>query len=159
MPSDYIPDSIRQIVAARAGGYCEYCYCPEAFATERFAVDHIQPRAMGGLTVLENLAWSCIGCNGHKHRKTKALDPATGNLTPLFHPCQQCWSDHFAWNADFTQIMGHTTCGRATIEALHLNRPGIVNLRRLLVMAGLHPPAQSMGDRTLREGNGQSVND
>jgi hypothetical protein len=34
------------------------------------------------------------------------------------------------------------TCGRATVEALRLNREGLVNLRRILYAAGEHPPAE-----------------
>ncbi|MEC4814365.1 MAG: hypothetical protein SAK29_13975 [Scytonema sp. PMC 1069.18] len=49
-------------------------------------------------------------------------------------------SEHFSWNDDFTKVIGKTSCGRATVEALQLNRIGVVNLRRLLTSAGLHPP-------------------
>lgn len=37
-------------------------------------------------------------------------------------------------------MIGKTDIGRATIEALFLNREGVVNLRRLLCLANLHPP-------------------
>ena len=30
--------------------------------------------------------------------------------------------------------------GRATVAALHLNRAGLVNIRRLMVLGGVHPP-------------------
>jgi hypothetical protein len=59
----------------------------------------------------------------------------------LFHPREQRWEAHFAWNHDFTLILGVTPTGRATIAALQLNRPGLVNLRRVLYMVGEHPPA------------------
>jgi hypothetical protein len=36
--------------------------------------------------------------------------------------------------------VGITPTGRATIDALNLNRSGVKNIRRLLVMADLHPP-------------------
>jgi len=58
----------------------------------------------------------------------------------LFHPREQSWDEHFAWNEDFTLILGLTPTGRATIEALHLNRSGLVNLRRVLYAIGEHPP-------------------
>jgi hypothetical protein len=38
-------------------------------------------------------------------------------------------------------MIGLTACGRATIVALKLNRPNVVNLRRLLANAQLHPPS------------------
>jgi hypothetical protein len=60
----------------------------------------------------------------------------------LFHPRTHQWWDHFAWSADFTRIEGKTSLGRATIEVLRLNRPGVVNLRRVLAAGGLHPPSE-----------------
>jgi hypothetical protein len=140
------PESMRRIVAARALGYCEYCRCSEQFATESFTVEHIQPRQAGGETILENLAWSCFGCNSHKHVKTKATDPETGEQTALYNPRQEVWRDHFGWSDNFTEIMGKTACGRATVEALRLNRLGVVNLRRLLRSANLHPPEKFQGN-------------
>lgn len=142
MPSERVPAALRRLVAARAQGYCEYCHSPEEFATEGFTVEHIKPRFVGGETTLENLAWSCVGCNSYKQARTQAIDPETNQLEFLFHPRTSAWNTHFSWSDDFTTIVGRTACGRATIEALRLNRPGIVNLRRLLVMAGLHPPQE-----------------
>ncbi|WP_256875051.1 hypothetical protein [Nostoc sp. C052] len=43
-------------------------------------------------------------------------------------------------------MIGKTACGRATIEALRLNRFGVVNLRRLLRSANLHPPENVEGN-------------
>jgi HNH endonuclease len=142
MTSDRVSESLKRVVATRSKGYCEYCRCPEDFATERFTVEHIKPRQAGGETVLDNLAWSCFGCNGHKHAKTHGLDPETGERTPFYHPRQQLWSNHFGWSDDFTTVIGKTPCGRTTITALHLNRVGVMNLRRLLAGAGLHPPEE-----------------
>lgn len=129
-----------------ARGYCEYCRCSEQFATESFTVEHIKPRQAGGETVLENLAWSCFGCNSYKHTKTQATDPETKEKIALYNPRQQFWSKHFTWSNDFTQVIGKTACGRATVEALRLNRFGVVNLRRLLRSANLHPPENVEGD-------------
>jgi hypothetical protein len=59
---------------------------------------------------------------------------------PLFHLRQQNWAEHFAWTEDFLHIIGLTPTGRATIELLRLNREGVVNLRKVLHLAGEHPP-------------------
>jgi len=61
------------------------------------------------------------------------MDPATGELVPLYNPRTDEWSVHFGWNEDRTLIIGITATGRATVERLSLNRLGIVNLRRLLM--------------------------
>jgi hypothetical protein len=86
-----------------------------------------------------NLAFSC-GCNSYKGDRTSARDPETGRRAALFHPRRQQWSRHFTWNEDLTLIIGRTATGRATIDALRLNRPELVNLRRALCVIGEHPP-------------------
>lgn len=135
-----IARSIRELVAQRANHRCEYCQCPEEFAIQTFTIEHILPRSAGGDDEMSDLAWACFGCNSAKHIKVKATDPQTGHFVALFHPRQQRWRRHFAWNADSTKVVGKTQCGRATIEALQMNRKGVVNLRRLLVRANRHPP-------------------
>jgi hypothetical protein len=60
----------------------------------------------------------------------------------LFNPRSQLWKQHFSWSGDFLQITGRTT-GRATVEALHLNRPELVNLRRALLLIDEHPSHRS----------------
>jgi len=107
-----------------------------------FSVEHIIPRQADGETTLDNLALACQGCNGHKYVKTHGVDPVSGELVPLFHPRHQHWRNHFAWSADFTLIIGLTPTGRATVEALQLNREGLVNLRHVLYAMGEHPPRE-----------------
>lgn len=127
---------------ARARGLCEYCRSQARFSPQPFSVEHIVARALGGQTEAENLALSCQGCNGHKYTKWQATDPLTGVTVALFHPRQQRWRDHFAWNEDATLIIGLTPIGRATIDALKLNRAELVNLREVLYAAQKHPPTE-----------------
>ena len=65
-------------------------------------------------------------------------------MVPLFHPRRQRWRDHFAWDDTFTRIVGLTPAGRATVRELHLNRNGLVNLRRVLRMTSQHPPLEPL---------------
>lgn len=134
----------REQVRSRAQGCCEYCSSQERFATQSFSIDHIIPIQVGGREDLENLAFACQGCNSHKYNKTEAFDPFTGELVPLFHPRRQQWHDHFIWSRDYTRILGLTPTGRVTVEALHLNRSGLVNLRRALFELGKHPPTTTV---------------
>src|SRR5262249_2443919 len=131
------------LVLARAGGCCEYCRSQERFCTQALSIEHIQPRSQSGETVLANLAMACQGCNNRKYNKTRGTDPVTGEQVPLYHPRKQRWCEHFAWNKDRTWLLGQTPTGRATVATLHLNREGLVNLRRLLYAAGEHPPPES----------------
>jgi len=143
MPNPNLTDRQKQAVKLRARGCCEYCQSQEAFSPAPFAVEHIIPRAADGSHNTTNLALSCSGCHGHKYQRTHWLDRITGKETPLFHPRHQKWRDHFEWNSDFTLMIGLTPTCRATIEALQVNRPGLVNLRRILFLAGKHPTSDT----------------
>ena len=133
-------EQTKREVFEKASGICEYCRSRKDYSPDPFAVEHILPRVRGGTDAPSNLALSCHGCNGHKHTKTKAVDAITHESVLLFHPRRQQWHEHFEWNGDFALVLGLTPVGRATIDALQMNRPGVVNLRRLLHAAGLHPP-------------------
>jgi hypothetical protein len=140
MPSERVSPELQAEIIRRANGCCEYCQSQSRFATQSFSVEHVVPRSKGGATESENLALSCQGCNNHKYTKTQALDAIGGNVVPLFHPRRDSWGDHFAWSGDCTLTVGMTPTGRATVEALQLNRVGLMNLRRVLYDAGEHPP-------------------
>lgn len=132
----------KKAVAERANGCCEYCRSQARFAIQPFSIEHIIPRSLGGETTLDNLALACQGCNNHKYNKTEGRDLISGDITSFYHPRQQRWSEHFAWNNDFTLVIGLTSIGRTTVEALQLNREGVVNLRKVLYATGEHPPVE-----------------
>jgi len=127
-------------VAERAKFTCEYCRSQEDFSSESFSVEHIFPRILGGKTKAENLAYSCLGCNQRKSIKIEAIDPISKKTVSLFNPRKQVWQEHFTWSEKFTEIIGLTPIGRATIETLKLNRNGVTNLRWALFSVGKHPP-------------------
>lgn len=137
-----ISSSLREAVARRSRHRCSYCLTTERIVGARFTVDHIIPESLGGATTLENLCLACWSCNLHKHDRITALDPDTGEMVRLFHPNQQNWSEHFVWRSDGLLIVGLTPIGRATVEALQLNRAPLVNARRLWRDAGWHPPEE-----------------
>jgi len=139
MSSERVSSRLSHLVAERAARRCEYCLSPAAFSTQPLEVDHIIPQSKNGPTTLENLALSC-GCNIYKGARTHARDPHSGRLVPLFHPRRQRWSRHFAWSEDSLSISGRTATGRATVVALRLNHPELLNLRRALHAIGEHPP-------------------
>lgn len=129
----------RDFVTQRADGRCEYCQTPLDFSPESFEMEHIIPLAKGGSNELDNLALSCGGCNNRKGDKTSWNDPETGAETDLFHPRTDTWSEHFGWADGDAFVEGKMAKGRATVEALDLNRKGLVNLRRALSFFGVHP--------------------
>jgi hypothetical protein len=135
-----VPRAVRRQVRERAGDRCEYCRHPAYFSCAPFVCEHVLPRARGAGSTLAELAWACPACNGHKYSKTHAPDPKTGRFVPLFNPRRQRWARHFAWGRAHLLIEGRTATGRATVAALHLNCPALVNLRRALGAVGEHAP-------------------
>lgn len=140
MSPKYAADHLRQQVEIRANGLCEYCQSPKKYCTVSFHCDHIHPKKEGGKTELTNLAFACPSCNNHKAAKIQAPDPSTGESVPLFNPRQQNWHRHFQWNNDFLYIEGKTPMGRATVKALNMNKDEQIEFRKLLKIAGKHPP-------------------
>ena len=118
MSTGHIPVSLQRRVRLRASERCEYCRIAQVGQEATFHVDHVTPQAAGGVTSLENLALACVSCSLRKGARTTAIDPATGDAVPLFHPRLHAWSDHFM--ADVSgEILGLTAIGRATITAIH----------------------------------------
>jgi len=140
MSRAYISPALRQAVAERAGYRCCYCQTAESITGSLFTVDHIIPESLGGRTILDNLCLACWTCNLLKHDRIIASDPETGAAVRLFNPSRQFWTEHFAWQMGGLLVVGLTPAGRATVNALRLNRPELVEARRLWIMAGSHPP-------------------
>lgn len=128
-------------VRARARGLCEYCHADERWQYVRFTVDHVQARAVGGDDTLENLALACFHCNRWKSDRAASEDPVTKESAPLFDPRRDDWSQHFRWSADLRRIEGVTPSGRATVDALRMNRDRAIQIREADTAAGRHPPA------------------
>ena len=117
--------------------------CPLDISTDPFAVEHIIPLSKGGSNTVDNLALACAGCNGHKYDKVQGYDSVSDQMAMLYHPRQHFWSQHFAWNENYTHALGLTPIGRVTVSVLQMNRTPVVNLRHVLFVAGLHPPEDS----------------
>lgn len=137
-----VPVAWKLRIREQARARCGYCLSSEALLGMPMEFEHLTPRAVGGQTVEENLWLSCRRCNELKGKQTHAVDSSTGEKVPLFNPREQDWNEHFFWNEVGTEIVGLTAVGRATVDALKLNRPVIVVARRLWVSAGWWPPSE-----------------
>lgn len=102
----------------------------------------LQPSAIGGLTVADNLCLARPRCNRHKATRIEALDAITDEAVPLYNPRQQVWGEHFEWRNDGIEIGGLTATGRVTIDALQMNNPFVVRSRKIWVEHGWHPPSE-----------------
>jgi hypothetical protein len=126
-----IDPSLRSLVRERAGEVCEYCRLPQASSSYvRFQIEHIIAIQHRGSDEAGNLAFACGYCNRHKGPNIAGIDPETGQLSPLFHPRQVTWGQHFKW--DGTTIVGTTPVGRATVAVLGMNDWQRVELRENL---------------------------
>jgi HNH endonuclease len=115
----YVPATLRREVIERAGNRCEYCLLPAEVAFFPHEVDHVIAEKHGGATEIDNLAFACWRCNRHKGSDLTSFDPQTGQLSPLFNPRTQVWTEHFAYEGE--RIVGRTPEGRTTVNLLRLN--------------------------------------
>ena len=139
-----ISPALRRRVLAPSRNQCAYCHTLTSVTGARGVIDHIVPEAAGGATELENLCLACHACNEFKGARAQTRDPKSGRDAALFHPLRQRWHDHFRWNSDASEIIGLTAIGRATVAALNMNHPLIVEARRRWTAVGWHPPAEDM---------------
>jgi hypothetical protein len=136
----HIPQALRTENETHFRSRCAYCLSPQGLMSVTFEVDHILPEKEGGLTVSDNLAFSCPLCNGFKGARTHGRDPIAGRDVPLFHPRRQNWFRHFRWAPDQQTVEGRTRSGRATVEALQLNNLNLLRLRTIWLAIGSSPP-------------------
>ena len=73
----------------------------------------------GGSDDIDNPALACHRCNLHKGTNLTGIDPRTGQVTLVFHPRRDQWSDHFTF--EVARINGISAVGRATVQVLNMN--------------------------------------
>lgn len=133
-----IPASLRRLVIQRAENRCEYCGISQIGQVATFHIDHIVPVVAGGEMIAENLALACVSCSLRKGARQNLEDSETGEVVSIFNPRQQAWKEHFDWNG--VQVVGLTATGRATVQALDLNRATMLAIRAEEELLGRHPP-------------------
>lgn len=133
-----IPVSLRRLVIQRAENRCEYCGISQIGQVATFHIDHIVPVVAGGETIAENLALACVSCSLRKGARQNLEDSETGEVVSIFNPRQQAWKEHFDWNG--VEVVGLTATGRATVQALDLNRATMLAIRAEEELLGRHPP-------------------
>lgn len=126
-------------VANRAGFRCEYCHAPEQVFNFAFEVEHIEPRSLGGTDSLGNLALACESCNLFKSDATTGWDAVEGRQVSLFHPRQERWKEHFAFDSEAATLQGVTATGRVTIGRLKMNSSFQIRARRRWMELRLYP--------------------
>jgi hypothetical protein len=120
-----ISAKLRRLVIRRARNRCEYCGLSQLGQEATFHVDHVVPVKAGGHDTADNLALACVSCSLRKAARQTAIDPMSGEHVALFHPRRD--------------LFGRTSTGRATVEALEMNRPLIIAIREEERAHGRHP--------------------
>ena len=133
----HIPAALRRLVVQRSRDRCEYCHLSQAGQEATFHIDHVRPVTRGGVSAIDNLALACVSCSLRKGGKETVIDPETSHEAPIFNPRRDVWSEHLAWEG--IKLIGLTPTGRATIQALDLNRPLILAIRQEEAAVGRHP--------------------
>ena len=84
------------------------------------------------------------GCNSRKAIRNWIIDKTTNQKILLFNPRIEEWKKHFEWSSDFLKVKGKTLMGKVTVDALQLNRLGVVNIRKLMILGKIHPPLDTI---------------
>ena len=138
--TEYISVELQRRVRERFANICAYCRTAEDLTATTFEFEHIVPLSAGGAMAFENLCLSCPMCNRYKSDRLLAPDALAQTEVPLFHPHRHRWADHFSWKDEFTEVIGLTSVGRASVAALKMNRPQMIRVRRMWVAMNEHPP-------------------
>ena len=99
-------------------------------------IDHVIAEQHGGANSADNLALACLFCNKRKGPNLASIDPHTGDLTRLFNPRGDRWTDHFRLTAD-GRIEALSAVGRATGRLLEFNSSERIAERRVLLEVGI----------------------
>ena len=134
MGSD-VGESLKRLVANRAGYRCEYCLLHEDDCYYPHQLDHIISRKHGGLSNFENLAFACFRCNTWKGSDIGSFDSQTLAFVGLFNPRLQSWDDHFSLRGSLIEPL--TGEGGVTARLLKFNiDKRVVERRRLAAVSG-----------------------
>jgi len=134
--SRYIPEPTRQIVIERADSRCEYCKIYERFSFLDFHIEHIIAIKHGGLSILENLAYSCCICNLSKGSDIATFIKGFDDPVRFFHPRKDNWDDHFEVDKSGL-ILPKTNIGKATVKILDMNHTDAIIERHTMLVYGV----------------------
>jgi len=122
-------DATKHFIRQRARNCCEYCRVPQEYYPDfTFHIEHIVARQHGGVEEVANLAFACHLCNRKKGPNLSGIDPDTRELTRLFNPRTDVWTEHFRLD-ESGFIVGLTPVGRTTAYVLGMNSSVRIQIR------------------------------
>lgn len=123
-----ISQEIRTTVRRAYHSCCGYCGVSELSVGGELEIDHFQPLTQGGIDSLDNLVYACTTCN--RFKSDYWPDNDAPDSLKLLHPGREDTGEHIV-EAVNGRMVGLTPRGWFHINWLHLNRPQLVELRRL----------------------------
>ena|ERR1700686_3330719 len=98
----------RKALVKRDKGHCQYCN--KKLTASQITIDHVIPRAQGGITSFINCVVCCQICNNKKADRT----PEQAGMSLLKRPTHPSFSAHHyvgdvgeLWNADWDDYLCH----------------------------------------------------
>ena len=98
----------RKALVKRDRNTCQYC--ATKLTASQITIDHVLPRAQGGITSFTNCVVSCQTCNNKKADKT----PEQSNMTLLKRPTHPSFSAQYYvsdsqeyWHPDWNGFLSH----------------------------------------------------
>ena len=134
--SQYISETLRQLVIARANNRCEYCKIFAVYSFLSFHIEHIISVKHGGQTAPANLAYSCPICNLNKGSDIATILTNPTQPIRFYNPRIDNWDIHFKIESPGL-IVPQTEIGEATIKILDLNHPDSIIEREILIANGM----------------------
>lgn len=135
-----ISKELESKIRAQAENRCGYCLVPQKLISYKLEIEHFRPKAKSGSDDEENLWLACRQCNLYKGTKIHGFDAIKFKRVKIFNPRKQKWARHFIWSEDKIEIIGKTSCGRATVSALQLNSDLQRTAREFWKLTGIFPP-------------------
>jgi 5-methylcytosine-specific restriction endonuclease McrA len=91
-PRDGVVPFSRRNIFKRDHATCQYCGAHPG--SDELTIDHVLPRAQGGLSTWENCVLACVPCNAHKANRT----PEQAGMHLRKKPARPSWKPLYASN-------------------------------------------------------------
>lgn len=146
---------LREKVRLHYSSCCAYCGVSEIDVGGLLEIEHFQPTSKGGTDDFENLVYACTICNRYKANYWP--DEAVSENLRILHPGTDKIEEHVAELTNGT-LIGITEQGWFHVNWLHLNRPQLVEFRRLRLQRenpGISLQRLEVANQQLRQRNAE----
>jgi len=140
--SSYVSEELRELVAIRAEGLCEYCLIHEEDTFFKCHIDHIISLKHGGQMEADNLAYACAVCNRNKGSDIGSILLPSRKFIRFFNPRTDNWAHHFTLESALIKPL--TDIGKATTQVLGFNNDDRLLERQTLIAIQRYPSKSAL---------------